>query len=337
VGTAQGVVEITTFRTESTYSDCRHPDNVQFVGSLDDDLRRRDFTVNAMAYAPNRGLKDLFGGQSDLRRGLIRCVGRPVDRFQEDALRILRALRFAARYHFCLEPETAAAVHACRNLLCAVSGQRIYSELCAILMGQYAGKAIRDYEDVLAVVLPSSTSRLWPNVCDTLDAAPPELSVRLALLFPDADSAQQDLKYLCAPNSILKTVPPALQALSAPLPADKPAARRLIHRLGPAIARLYAQLLALTPGYADTAQMMNAILAHEHCFTVADLAISGKDLLALGCTGPSVGHTLETLLFMVMDEKIPNTHYALLQVAAQLKKRDFDHLQSGHDDGPYAH
>ena len=120
--------EITTFRTEGGYSDHRHPDQVQFVGHIREDLARRDFTINAMAYHPDTGVVDWFGGQEDLMSGLIRCVGVPEERFQEDGLRILRALRFGARYGFPIEAETAQAMHRCKQQLHYIAQERIFSE-----------------------------------------------------------------------------------------------------------------------------------------------------------------------------------------------------------------
>ena len=119
--------EVTTFRTEAGYSDHRHPDSVRFVRSLEEDLARRDFTVNAMSFHPERGLVDPFGGRADLERGLIRAVGEPELRFREDALRILRALRFAGRFSFALEECTARAVHALRGDLDRIARERVFA------------------------------------------------------------------------------------------------------------------------------------------------------------------------------------------------------------------
>ena len=127
--TDSGPVEITTFRTEGIYSDSRHPDRVSFVADVHEDLSRRDFTVNAMAYSPDRGLRDDFGGQEDLRAGVLRCVGDPDRRFREDALRILRAARFAARYGFRIEEATAAAMLRNRELMLRLSPERVFAEL----------------------------------------------------------------------------------------------------------------------------------------------------------------------------------------------------------------
>lgn len=149
--------EITTFRVDGTYSDARHPDSVSFSASLEDDLARRDFTVNAMAYSEKRGLADPFGGERDLRRGLISCVGEPEKRFSEDALRILRALRFASVYGFAIHPATAAAIHAQKELLSRVAGERVREELCGLLLGRALTEVLLSYSDVLCVPIPELT------------------------------------------------------------------------------------------------------------------------------------------------------------------------------------
>lgn len=146
--------EITTFRIDGEYSDNRRPDNVHFVRDVKADLARRDFTINAMAYSSWEGLVDPFGGYGDLDAKLIRCVGNPDERFQEDALRILRALRFAATYGFKIEEETAAAIHRNKDLLKNISAERIQSELCKILRGEGVLDILLNYSDVMTVIIP---------------------------------------------------------------------------------------------------------------------------------------------------------------------------------------
>ena len=138
--------EITTYRLDGSYRDHRHPDSVQFA--------RRDFTINAMAYAPGEGIIDLYGGRSDLAAGIVRCVGTPADRFAEDALRILRALRFTAKLGFTLEPATAAAALAARDTLRTVSAERLYAELDGLLLAPGAGKTLAQYGEILGGVVP---------------------------------------------------------------------------------------------------------------------------------------------------------------------------------------
>lgn len=146
--------ETTTFRTEGSYTDGRHPDAVQFVPDVREDLARRDFTINAMAYAPGRGIIDLYGGRDDLAAGMIRCVGDPAQRFAEDALRILRALRFSARLGFALDEATAAAALQARDTLQSVSAERIYTEIDGLLGAPNAGPTLAKYGEILAGAVP---------------------------------------------------------------------------------------------------------------------------------------------------------------------------------------
>ena len=147
--------EITTYRLDGAYRDHRHPDKVCFVGDLARDLARRDFTINAMAYAPGEGVVDLHGGCRDLAAGIVRCVGDPTARFAEDALRILRALRFAARLGFTLAPDTARSAAEAADTLQAVSAERLYAELDGILTVPGAGRVLAQYGGILAGAVPA--------------------------------------------------------------------------------------------------------------------------------------------------------------------------------------
>ena len=150
-------LEITTYRVDGGYTDARHPDGVTFTRSLREDAARRDFTINAMAYAPGAGLQDFFGGQEDLSAGVIRAVGDPDRRFQEDALRILRAIRFASVLGFELDPGTDAAARRNAHLLTKISVERVFVELGKLLCGPGAGKILLAYPDILGVVFPELT------------------------------------------------------------------------------------------------------------------------------------------------------------------------------------
>lgn len=146
--------EVTTFRGEDGYTDSRHPGQIRFLDSLYEDLARRDLSINAMAADPDGVVTDHFDGLHDLRHGLIRAVGDPQERFTEDALRILRALRFAARLGFSIEPRTAQAIHDLKDTLLKISSERIRKELSGLLIGTGAEGILRDYADVIAVILP---------------------------------------------------------------------------------------------------------------------------------------------------------------------------------------
>ena len=149
-----GPVEVTTFRVEGGYSDGRHPDFVEFTGSLQEDLARRDFTMNALAWNPEAGLMDYFGGQQDIEAGCIRAVGDADARFKEDALRILRAIRFASVLGFEIEKKTETAMMADKELLARISAERIQVELTKLLTGPGAGRIVMKYADIIGVVIP---------------------------------------------------------------------------------------------------------------------------------------------------------------------------------------
>ena len=154
--------EVTTFRTEGDYLDHRRPEQVQFVRSLREDLQRRDFTINAMAVGLDGEIREPLDGRNDLEHRLIRCVGDPERRFEEDALRILRGLRFAARLGFSIEAETAAAMERKKQLLVCISGERIYKELTGILVGKYARQVLERYGGILAGITGDRTGHGLP-------------------------------------------------------------------------------------------------------------------------------------------------------------------------------
>lgn len=158
-GTATVIVqdfplEITRFRQDGSYTDLRHPENISFVETIEQDLARRDFTINAMAFNPHAGLVDPFGGRIDLKAGIIRCVGCPKERFDEDALRILRALRFGSQLDFKLDSSTEQAVRNCALNLCAVSAERLFSELTLLLCGANPYDFLMHYHDIIDVLIP---------------------------------------------------------------------------------------------------------------------------------------------------------------------------------------
>lgn len=147
-------IEITTFRIDGKYNDSRHPENISFTNDIIEDLKRRDFTINAIAYNPKTGFKDPFGGKNDIKNKIIKTVGNPEIRFSEDALRILRALRFSSVLGFCIEKNTSESIHKCKNLLKNISFERINKEFSGIICGKNAEKVLFDYKDVINVFIP---------------------------------------------------------------------------------------------------------------------------------------------------------------------------------------
>ncbi len=191
-------VEITTYRIDKGYSDGRHPDKVTFTDSLREDLARRDFTVNSIAYCEEEGFFDPFGGRKDIENKIIRCVGCPETRFKEDALRILRALRFASVLSFRLDCETEKAVFSCKELLNKVSQERIFQEITKLLCGKNVKEVLCRYSDVIEVVLPEIRNMkgfdqknfhhiydILTHTATVIESIPPLPHLRLAALFHD--------------------------------------------------------------------------------------------------------------------------------------------------------
>lgn len=198
VRTAEGAVEVTTYRCDGRYRDHRRPERVTFTSSVTEDLRRRDFTVNAMALDLRGTLLDPFDGQRDLRAGVLRCVGTPERRLTEDALRILRGLRFSAVLGFSIEGETARALHRCRRLLTAIAAERIQTEVVKLLCGPWAAEVLRGYPDVAGVFWPELLALVgldqrnphhcydaWEHTLHALEAVSPDPVLRLTLLLHD--------------------------------------------------------------------------------------------------------------------------------------------------------
>lgn len=191
-------VEITTFRVDGEYTDSRHPRSVSFSNQIEDDLARRDFTINAVAFSPRRGLVDPFGGIADIERRVIRCVGDPTIRFTEDALRILRALRFASVCGFAVDNSTSEAARKLRTNLHCVSAERIFSELKRILCGKSIKCVMLEFPEIFAEIIPPiglqigfqqnsrfHNSTLYEHTARAVEAAPAEPAMRLAMLFHD--------------------------------------------------------------------------------------------------------------------------------------------------------
>ncbi|MCH5317696.1 MAG: CCA tRNA nucleotidyltransferase [Eubacterium sp.] len=195
--------EITTFRRDGDYKDSRRPETVDFVTDIADDLSRRDFTVNAMAYNHSEGVVDLFGGSDDLKNKIIRAVGDPDKRFNEDALRIMRALRFSSVLGFAIEENTKRAIFDNMYLLNNISAERIFSELTKLLLGDNAVSVLDEYRDVVGVIIPELKPcfdcvqnnpwhiyNVYGHIIHTVGAAPKDKIIRLAMLLHDIGKPQ---------------------------------------------------------------------------------------------------------------------------------------------------
>lgn len=296
-------LEITTYRCDGPYSDGRRPDCVTFTPSLEEDLKRRDFTINAMAWHPERGLVDLFGGEEDLRRGVIRCVGEPKKRFWEDALRILRALRFASRYGFEIEYGTAASMHREAALMALLAGERVLTELRGILCGKGAGAMLEEFADVFRVIMPELKEA-------PVDRYPANFELRMALIL--GEEAEFVLRRLKCDNATLESVKLLGEGLRQKAPETVPELRRLLARCGEERARL----LSTAKGFDA---LLDEALAQGGPLSVKELAVHGADLIEAGMEkGPAVGEALQKLLEAVWDGKCANERGALLSYASTL-------------------
>ena len=331
--------ETTTFRTEGSYTDGRHPDAVQFVPDVREDLARRDFTINAMAYNEAEGLVDPFGGQKDLQNGLLRAVGEPQQRFTEDALRILRLYRFAARFGFALDAATARAARQLAPHLDCISAERIQEELAKLLAAPQPGAYLEPA--VLVVVLPELTPAALEAATPVVDACPAgeeNLPVRWAALLGalgEADTRRVLKRLRCSNACIEETAvlvrETAGEGVCRSFSEEKASAhpgdihiRRLLGQYGlRTVERLCALCAALHPQNAPdcalAAQRARQLEADGVCCRVSQLAVNGRDLMAAGIpAGPALRRVLEALLDGVIRAEYPNEKPALLAAAQKI-------------------
>ena len=327
--------ETTTFRTEGSYTDGRHPDAVQFVPDVREDLARRDFTINAMAYNEAEGLVDPFGGQKDLQNGMLRAVGEPQQRFTEDALRILRLYRFAARFGFALDAATARAARQLAPHLDCISAERIQEELAKLLAAPQPGAYLEPA--VLAVVLPELTPEGLTAAKPVVDACPAgeeNLPVRWAALLGalgETDTRRVLKRLRCSNACIEETAVLVRETAGEGVSEEKASAhpgdihiRRLLGQYGlRTVERLCALCAALHPQNAPdcalAAQRARQLEADGVCCRVSQLAVNGRDLMAAGIpAGPALRRVLETLLDGVIRAEYPNEKPVLLAAAQKI-------------------
>ena len=312
--------EITTYRIEGAYSDNRHPDSVSFTRNLSLDLSRRDFTVNAMCADKDGNLTDLYGGAEHLSAGVISAVGCAKKRFSEDALRILRAIRFSATLGFKLDAETAKAAFECASLLDNISVERIYTELYKLICGEYAYRVISEYGDIIKKVLPELSTLILPP-SDRFGAA--SGNVRLASLFalgaenPEAayDGA---MRRLHTDTKTRVAGACALKYLSYPLETESDALK-LLFLVGDEWAEFTAQLKKTVLGEGGGSRLLDLAKCSGKPYKFSDLSVSGAGFVASGLVGENIGRGMKAVLFAIMDGVIDNTVEEILRYIKKLK------------------
>lgn len=304
--------EITTFRTEGIYSDNRRPDTIFFTDSVEDDLKRRDFTVNALAYSHKRGLIDLFGGLDDLNNKILKAVGTPKDRFTEDALRIIRGLRFASILSFEIESNTKTAMVECSDLLNRISAERIYSELIRMLYGNKFDSVLREFFCIFKIFMPEI-------VTPEKDITPlPNLIFRLAALFKNAQDAKKTLNRLKADNDTIKRV--LSLVTSSPIPDDIIQTKIFLSK-NPTTALDIAHFRELFFEENGTYEQVKKVMDSGECYSLGQLAVSGSDIVNLGFSGLEVGKILKKLLNMVITGSLKNEKDTLVKAVKNIDNR----------------
>ena len=315
--------EVTTYRIDGEYHDGRHPDSVEFTPNLLEDLKRRDFTINAMAYSHETGIVDEFGGMEDLKAGIVRCVGRPEDRFTEDALRLLRALRFSAQLGFEIEESTYAAIKTIAPNLAKVSKERMQAELTKLLLSAHPERIVLLKETGLSAQIVPGFDAVFATLFSKLSRLPAEKSLRWAgfLLCQSTKQAEAVLKGLKMDNETIGNVSRMIEGAKETLPLEKPAVRRAMSRYTPYQLEGALKLKELmgSPDAEEIRRLREEIIRDGDCVSLKELAVKGRDLLEAGVErGPMVGEILNHLFDLVLLHPEKNDRELLLKEVRRL-------------------
>lgn len=321
--------ELTTYRIDGNYSDGRHPDSVSFSKNLSEDLCRRDFTVNAMAYSHNKGIVDLFGGRKDLQNGIIRAVGDAKKRFDEDALRMLRAVRFAAQLGFKIDDDTFEAIRERAKLLSKVSKERIFVELNKSLCGDFAQNIKMVYTSGLYRYIGKEFAKLGENIYDFY---PRKFHNKKHMYWAaflenieNVEAVKKILFELKSDNATRNNAYLLVKELKNPLPSSDEDIRWSLHRIGADLFCDYIEILRSDKKNKDILDKIDTIedrysliMKENHAYEISMLDITGKDLMDLGISkGPKIGEVLEFLLKKVIENPMNNEKSSLLRLAKE--------------------
>lgn len=321
--------ELTTYRIDGNYSDGRHPDSVSFSKSLSEDLCRRDFTINAMAYSNKKGIVDLFDGRKDLQNGIIRAVGDAKKRFDEDALRMLRAVRFAAQLGFKIDDDTFEAIKEKAKLLSKVSKERIFVELNKSLCGDFAQNIKMVYTSGLYRYIGKEFAKLDKSIYDFY---PRKFHNKKHMYWAaflenieNVEAVKKILFELKSDNATRNNAYLLVKELKNPLPSSDEDIRWSLHRIGADLFCDYIEILKSDKKNVDILDKIDTIenryiliLKENHAYEISMLDITGKDLMDLGISkGPKIGEVLEFLLKKVIENPLNNEKSSLLRLAKE--------------------
>ncbi|MBQ9530700.1 MAG: CCA tRNA nucleotidyltransferase [Eubacterium sp.] len=305
--------EITTFRTDGKYSDNRHPESVYFVTDIKDDLSRRDFTINAIAYNDKEGFVDLFGGIDDIDKKIIKTVGDSDKRFNEDALRIMRALRFSSQLGFSVEESTKNAIFKNKELLKNIANERIYSELIKLLLGDNCSEVLKEYIDVIYVIIPEIKDIYY----DSLEFSPKTDYIRLAILLKNTENYEKVLKRLRVSKDIFDKVTKLIRFSDCSI-SDKIDIKTVLNKIG---GDLFFDLIELKNVNDDDSDLITIkeetkrIIQNNEPYRIKDLKINGNDLMNIGYEGKEISEMLEFLLQEVIKNPNLNNKEELIRIS----------------------
>ena len=323
--------EVTTYRIDGKYEDSRHPKSVEFTSNLVEDLKRRDFTINAMAYNDEHGIVDAFDGMGDLKRGIIRCVGKAHDRFDEDALRILRAVRFSAQLGFDIEDDTAKAAKELAPTLVKISRERIHTELNKLLLSDNPDYFSVVYDlGVMKIIIPElenidahKLDKIKHFIKKTSAVLPERYAALLSCV--DADTAGRILKGLKLDNATISMASKLVKYYNMNPVVSEAAVRHYINEVGENDALRIIDFnisvcgSELNKGYTDMKKTCVMVMERGDCTELRTLKISGKDLMGAGFpAGKQLGEILQRLLCEVLDNPKFNEYNYLLKRAVEL-------------------
>ena len=323
-------VEITTYRIDGKYVDNRHPEEVLFTRNIHEDLSRRDFTVNAIAFSPKDGIVDIFDGQEDIKNKIIRCVGSPDNRFAEDGLRIIRALRFASVLGFSIDEKTSESIHNNKELLKNISAERIFAELKKLICGICAKEIISDYFDVFSFVFPKLSD--YEPTCRKNTQLLSEFSNDIYLRFTaflfgmNVEDIKQTIRILKPDNKFCSNVTILSEYLLKDIKSDEISVRYIMNKLDDEnIIRLAELKKVFYPDfpYDEFIKQYKNQLEIGACVKIKDLCISGRDLIDAGIKeGKIIGNIMDTLLRDVIENRCPNIKEKLLNRAIDIFNRN---------------
>lgn len=316
----KGNVEVTTYRIDGEYKDSRHPESVTFTDRIEDDLARRDFTMNAIAYSPAGGFVDPFGGRQDIEKGIVRCVGEPCKRFDEDALRIMRALRFSSRLGFKIEDNTRNAIFEKKELLHNIALERINAELTGIFLGGYTDKVVCEFFCVFKVIVPSLNC--FDSACLQRSS---KLSGRVkeCLFFYnlcDKSVLCDELKRLKYSNNAVKEITSVISLATDYFGKSSDSdIKRAVSKIGESSTENMYYLLYCMTGdkiYLDAVERFRVLVGDNECMTLKQLDVRGNEIIEKYGINPSLtAGILSGLLDDVIDGKIQNKKEQLLDNA----------------------